>query len=149
MSCDPYLNVKSRQEDLFHSAPFCLVPAQTIFSYATKKVAKKQFLVVWTTKGEPLIELIHFDLQHWKEVLAYLVIFFKTYIQRVLLGLRDLCYWLACDKFCLEPDEFEEDSENSLQRELCSQWYRWGCVGISETTCPEQYTCQSCNNIEK
>ena len=35
MSCDPYSNVKSRQDDLFHSAPFSLVPAQTIFSYAT------------------------------------------------------------------------------------------------------------------
>ena len=35
MSCDPYSNVKSRQDDLFHSAPFSLVPAQAIFSYAT------------------------------------------------------------------------------------------------------------------
>ena len=132
MSCDPYLNVKSRQEVLFHSAPFSLVPAQTIFSYATvvggcveynypfnikdmsvlegrlktdfleskegkirlrrrhkyctqvigqmaSSAGEKTFFVVWTTKGEPLIELIHFDLQHWKAVLANLVIFFNTH----------------------------------------------------------------------
>lgn len=91
---------------------------------------EKTFFVVWTPKGEPLIELIHFDLQHWKAVLANLVIFFNTHIQRVSLGLRDLCYLLACDKLRLEPDEFEEDSENSLQRELWSQWYHWGCVGL-------------------
>ena len=92
-----------------------------VIGQMASSAGEKTFFVVWTPKGEPLIELIHFDLQHWKAVLANLVIFFNTHIQRVSLGLRDLCYLLACDKLRLEPDEFEEDSENSLQCELWSQ----------------------------
>ena len=104
---------------------------------------KKTYFVVWTIKGARLIEVINFEAQRWKTVLPNLIylFFFKTYVQRVLLGLRDLYYCPACDKVCLELDDFEEDNENSLQCESCSHWYHWGCVGVyvNEITCPEQY----------
>ena len=53
-----------------------------VIGQMASSAGEKTFFVVWTTKGEPLIELIHFDLQHWKAVLANLVnlvIFFNTH----------------------------------------------------------------------
>ena len=43
-----------------------------VIGQMASSAGEKTFFVVWTTKGEPLIELIHFDLQHWKAVLANL-----------------------------------------------------------------------------
>ncbi|XP_022792263.1 uncharacterized protein LOC111331423 [Stylophora pistillata] len=81
------------------------------------------YFVVWTLKGQPLVEKIDFDINLWKDIIAKLVIFFKGYVQRVLLGLRPLCFCLVCEKPCLEPEEFDcGNSEESIQCESCQIW---------------------------
>ena len=78
---------------------------------------ERLFFVVWTGKGDPFVELVHFEAEFWQQVLPNLVIFFKTYLQRVILGFRPLCCCPLCDSLCLEPEEFDNCNENSLQCE--------------------------------
>ena len=74
------------------------------------------FFVVWTGKaGDPFVELKHFEAEFWQQVLHNLIIFFKTHLQGVILGFRPLCYCPLCDSVCLEPEEFDNCIENSLQ----------------------------------
>ena len=40
---------------------------------------KRLFLVVWTGKGDPYVELVHLEVEFWQQILPNLVIFFKTY----------------------------------------------------------------------
>ena len=103
------------------------------------------FVVVWTGKGDPFVEL--FETEFWQQVLPNLVIFFKTYLQRVILGFRPLCYCPLCDCRCLEPEEFDNCNENDLQCESCSLWYHWGCLRIDEKSCPQSFICSSCNHL--
>ena len=69
----------------------------------------KIFFVVWTTKGKPHIEVVMFDNVFWQDMLSKLIVFFKTYMQRVLLNCRPVCYCLCYGKSCLEPEEFDND----------------------------------------
>ena len=46
--------------------------------------------VVLTGKGDSFVELTHFEAEFWQQVLPNLVIFFKTYLQRLILGFRPL-----------------------------------------------------------
>ena len=104
----------------------------------------KIFLVVWTTKGKPHIEVIMFDSVFWQDMLSRLIVFFKTYMQRVLLNCRPICYCLCCGKPCLEPEEFDNEEENSIQCEACLLWCHWGCTG-SVVTPDSGFLCQSCS----
>ena len=108
---------------------------------------ERLFFVVWTGKGDPFVELVHFEAEFWQQILPNLVIFFKTYLQRVILGFRPLCYCPLCDSLCLEPEEFDNCNENSLQCESCFLWYHWGCLKIDEKSCPQSFICSSCNHL--
>ena len=44
--------------------------------------------VVWTGKGDPFVERKHFEAEFWQQVHPNLVIFFKTYLQRVSIEFR-------------------------------------------------------------
>ena len=63
--------------------------------------------VVWTKKGKPLIEKIQFNSKCWENILNSQIIFFKTYMQPVLLGIQEIFCCPICTKLCLEENEFE------------------------------------------
>lgn len=98
-------------------------------------------------QGQPLVEKIDFDINLWKDIIAKLVIFFKGYVQRVLLGLRPLCFCFVCEKPCLEPEEFDSgNSEESIQCESCQMWLHCLCVArdVNEDS---TFICVSFNEI--
>ena len=66
------------------------------------------------------------DYDFWKTILEDLVFFFKGYIVKALLGIESLTYCPKCRKLCLEPGEFEDSDENSVQCDICEQWHHWG-----------------------
>jgi len=39
------------------------------------------FVAAWTGKGDPFVELIHFEAVFWQQVLPNLVLFYKTYLK--------------------------------------------------------------------
>eukprot|EP00794_Sanderia_malayensis_P001118 gene1118-469_t len=105
------------------------------------------YFVVWTMKGQPLVEKIAFDLNFWQDILSKLVIFFKSYVQKVLLGLRPLCYCLICEKPCLEPEEFDRgDNDESVQCDCCQTWFHCVCVG-RDVNEDNTFMCLTCNDI--
>ncbi|CAH3155481.1 unnamed protein product, partial [Pocillopora meandrina] len=40
-----------------------------------------------------------------------------------------ICYCFLCSKPCLEPEEFDDEEENSVQCQSCSLWCHWACTG--------------------
>ncbi len=103
------------------------------------------YFVVWTTKGSPFIQKIPFDDNFWKTVLEDLVFFFKGYVVKVLLGIESLTYCPRCGKLCLEPGEFDNPDENSVQCDICEQWHHWGCVSYNEECSgTDSWFCSSC-----
>jgi len=93
----------------------------------------KTFFVVWTPVGS-LIELIMFDELHWDEVYRNLILFFKLYLAKVLLGIRELHFCPVCEKRILEPKEFsarQASKENSISCSDCHHWYHWPCMGVT------------------
>lgn len=77
----------------------------------------RTYFVVYTKK-DLLIELIEFDNAHWMKILSSLIIFFKTYIQRYMLGIIEMFVCPICDQPCLNENEFESEEENSVQCDL-------------------------------
>ena len=73
---------------------------------------KRCYFVVWTTIGTLFVENIEFDEAHWQDVLRNLVVFYKSYMCKVLLGIREICFCPSCSKPCLVPNEIEKDEEN-------------------------------------
>ena len=119
----------------------------TALAYQVSLLAgyKRTFFVVWTCKGKPHVEVITFDYVFWKEILSKLIVFFKSYVQRVLLNFRSICYCLGCGKVCLEPEEFDNEEQNSIQCESCTLWCHWACTG-SEVNPDHSFVCQSCTH---
>lgn len=87
----------------------------------------KNFFVVLTTEGKPHIEVIMFDSVFWQDMLSKLIVFFKTYMQRVLIaGLFAIC---------------------AVECEACLVlWCHWGCTG-SAVTPDSGFVCQSCSQL--
>ena len=82
------------------------------------------YFVVWTLKGQPLLVKIAFTQHLWPDILSKLVIFVKCYVQRVLLGLRPLCFCSTYERPCLQQDEFESgDNKESVQCDVCQIWF--------------------------
>ena len=104
------------------------------------------YFVVWTTKGPPFIQKVMFDCDFWKTILEDLVFFFKGYVVKVLLGIESVTYCSKCRKLCLEPGEFEDSDENSVQCDICEQWHHWGCENFDEENDVDSWVCSSCNN---
>lgn len=95
----------------------------------------KAFFVVWTPVGSPHIELIKFEVRFWDEVYRNLILFFKLYLSKVLLGLHELLFCPTCESRILEAKEFSQrqaSQENSICCDACYQWYHWPCAGITE-----------------
>lgn len=107
---------------------------------------KITFFVVWTCKGKPHIEVIVFDNVFWRDILSILIVFFKSYVQRVLLHFRPICYCFFCSKPCLEPEEFDDEEENSVQCQSCSLWCHWACTG-SAVNLHAGFVFQSCSML--
>ena len=51
---------------------------------------KECYFIVWFQKTKPFVERIPFDHSYWAKVMRNLVIFFKSFIQEVLLGIADI-----------------------------------------------------------
>ena len=64
---------------------------------AAKSLSKLNF-VVWTTK-ELHVELLHFDDSFWDNIILKLDVFFKSYMAKVLLGLRNVYFCPTCENF--------------------------------------------------
>ena len=103
------------------------------------------YFVVWTTTGAPFIQKIMFNEEFWKTVRENLVFFFKGYVVKLLLGIQSLTFCPQCQKFCLEPGEFVDPSENSVMCDMCDRWYHWGCENYHEGT-DDNWICSSCQN---
>ena len=100
------------------------------------------YFCVWTLKGELFTEIIQFDAALWNDVISKLIVFFKSYLQRVMLRLRPIEFCLVCENVCLEPDEFDDEEENSINYDTCGNWYHRISVGYDgrETI----FVCESC-----
>jgi hypothetical protein len=98
-----------------------------------------------------VVEEVLFSKDHWEEVQRNIIIFFKTYVVKVLLGIRPLEFCPCCDKPCLEPDEIMENDDrvNSISCDSCSMWYHWSCVSItsSQDTEKQMWICKFCENL--
>ena len=74
----------------------------------------KAYFVVWTTVGEPFVEIIQYDKKYWQTVFTNIQLFFKTFMVPVLLGIKPLVYCPKCEKVCSEPDEITNPEDNSV-----------------------------------
>ena len=97
------------------------------------------------TSQDILIDCVKFDESYWQKILPNLIVFFKTYIQKYLLGITQIFICPMCEKPCLNSNEFETDEENSKQCDRCSVWIHWGCSGITkETDVSKDFVCLLC-----
>ena len=60
--------------------------------------------------GDPFIELIHFDQDHWDKIRNNLMIFFKSFVLDVLLGLKTLFVCPIFDKSGIDYVEYPVQS---------------------------------------
>ena len=65
-------------------------------------------------QAAPFIEKITFDERHWAKVLQNLIVFFKSYMQELLLGVREISTCLVCDKSCMGKSNLNAAEENSV-----------------------------------
>ena len=72
---------------------------------------KKCYFVVWTPVGEPHLELSNFNEPHWDDVYRNLLLFYKSYLAKVLLEFQDLHLCPTCEKYILEPPGFDEKEQ--------------------------------------
>lgn len=94
----------------------------------------KSFFVVWTPVGLPFIDIVDFDEAHWDGVYRSLLLFFKLYLAKVLLGIRVLRFCPYCEKHILEMNEIPSRKalqENGIHCSSCHHWYHWSCVGVT------------------
>ena len=89
------------------------------------KSLSKLYFVVCTTK-ELHVELIHFDDSFWDNIIPKLDVFFKSYMAKVLLGLRNIYFCPTCEKVILEGEELPENSpDNSICCDHCGAWFHF------------------------
>ena len=105
---------------------------------------KKCFFCVLTGQGMPFVEIIEFDCTLWNEVEQDLVLFYKNYVAKVLLGIRTIYYCPECQKLCLDYGEIEKDEENVVCCDKCDLWFHWGCVGFTEEMAASNFICRAC-----
>ena len=90
------------------------------------------YFVVWTKVGEPLIEKIELDVSFWAKVFVNLVVFFKSFVQPILLGLKTIYTCPVGVLPCLDENEFDTADENSIECGKCLMWFHWGCCNIDK-----------------
>nr|XP_047128367.1 uncharacterized protein LOC124809022 [Hydra vulgaris] len=105
---------------------------------------KSTYFVVYTKK-DVLVNKITFDEEHWQKVLPSLILFFKTYVQRYLLGFMQLYTCPLCDKPCLNENEFKNKEDNSIDCDICGLWFHWDCCGlVQRTVLKDRFICIFC-----
>ena len=66
-----------------HEGKLELIRGHSYYTQITGEMAMSRLerlsFVVWTGKGDPFVELIHFQAELWQQVLPNLVICFKTH----------------------------------------------------------------------
>ena len=85
---------------------------------------RQTYFVVYTKKSV-FVEKIQFDERHWQKICPSLMMFFKTYIQRYLLGSIEIFTCPICEEPCLNERELDSKEENSIQCVICDAWYHW------------------------
>ena len=108
---------------------------------------KKGYFVVWTTVGDPLIETVAFDNDHWRKVLHNLTIFFKSHVVKHLLGFEELHYCPMCDNFCLPLPEIQAKKEENVFCTTCEQYYHLQCLDVTTVEKSDNYVCPGCEDI--
>ena len=88
-----------------------------------------------------------FDKEHWAEVLRNIIIFLKTYVVKVLLGIRPLEFCPSCDKVCLELDEMGDDGKSSISCMVCSMRFHLTCAGVTSSEDTEEWMCKFCKDV--
>ena len=106
--------------------------------------SNSSYFDVWTKKGKPLIEKIQFNSKCWGKILNSQITYFKTYMQPVLLGIKEIIFCPICTKPSLEENEFENIEENSIDCETCKMWYYWCREKISNDL-SSNVICTFCN----
>ena len=109
------------------------------------KGASNGYFMVWTPTGEPLIQKLMFDTEHFHELERNAVIFFKSYIIPVLLKVKEIWYCPSCGEPCLEEGEINRPEEQSVKCTSCSLWYHYPCAGIRSDPCNiDNWLCNGC-----
>lgn len=106
---------------------------------------RKSYFVVWTTVGKPLILEIAFDKIFWDKLYNDLILFFKLYVAKVLLGLKEILFCAGCDKYILHQYEMNPrdwQSHGARSCTSCKIWFHQSCC--EEFTCPTTWVCKDC-----
>ena len=84
--------------------------------------------------GDPLILEILFDPVFWQKFQESLVFFLKGFVVKALPSFTEISFCPKCDNLCLERNEIDcdEESQNSICRDMCQLWYHWGWEDIRE-----------------
>lgn len=107
---------------------------------------RRCFFCVWTGNGNPFVELIEFNETFWQEVEQNLVLFYKNYVAKVLLGFKTIFYCPECKKLCLDDGEIDTEDENVVCCDRCDMWFHWGCAGFSSKIVASDFICKFCQN---
>eukprot|EP00795_Rhopilema_esculentum_P015645 gene15645-6929_t len=82
---------------------------------------KHSYFVVFTTVGRPLVLNVVFDPSFWNLLYPDLVLFFKLYVAKVLLGIREIKFCAVCHKHILEQNEIAQSGCQSNDQVHCSK----------------------------
>jgi chromosome condensin MukBEF MukE localization factor len=104
---------------------------------------------VWTTVGHPLILDIQCDHKFWCSLQEKLVLFYKTYVLKVVSGEESLYFCSLCSKLCLELDEISSKLDESVQCDMCLLWFHFRCISNADNVCAEDdWHCPLCISNE-
>ena len=95
---------------------------------------KECYFIVWFQKTKPFVERIPFDHSYWAKVMQNLVIFFKSFIQEVLLGIADIRLCPLCDKICMDKTNLNENERGKSCRS-CHLCYHVTCFPTNAELC--------------
>ncbi|GFR82129.1 hypothetical protein ElyMa_000619500 [Elysia marginata] len=100
------------------------------------------YFCVYTAAGKPLILTISKDEKFWNDAEQKLVIFFKSYLSKYLLGFNSFSFCPSCDKLCIEPDECKHEGDNCVCCDVCNLWFHWKCQNYTES---DSFICSLCS----
>ena len=98
---------------------------------------------MWTRVGDPFIELIHFDQDHWDKIRNSLMVFFKSFVLDILLGLKTLFVCPICDKSGI--DHLDYDNERCISCSKCLVKYHYKCSNYENED--DDFLCAFCSDI--
>ena len=94
------------------------------------------FFLVWDpVAASPHVELILFDKQFWDDMIKSLVIFFKQFVIRYLLGICSIPFCDVCAQPCLPENESSQLSEKSFKCQSCQCLIHARCSSSIDGVC--------------